>query len=361
MKANKVRGRVIPPLVAAFLGLAAAVTAQETRGRITGQVVDTTKAALPGASVTVTDQARGTAAFSTTNAEGLFQANYLLSGTYQVTVELAGFKKYVQKDVAVTISETRDLRITLDVGRARGSGQRHRGGGGPQHLRRQPGPGHRRRSAWPSLPLIHGDPYKLMGLAAGVTHSGSQRLDRPFEPTHIVGYAYGRHAQQPQRPADRRVPSTATANAERGHRDLRPAVRHGAGVQGPDRDLRRPVRQHRRRRHQHGIKCGNQPLHGSAYYFAEPVEPLRQRLLRQGPRAGARRQHLEPARLHARRPVASRPLQREDKTFFMCRLRAHHGQAARASTRAGTRGCRPRRCATATSRSSRPTSRSTTR
>ena len=40
-----------------------------------------------------------------------------------------------------------------------------------------------------SLPLIHGDPYKIMGLATGLAHTGDQRLDRPFEPTHIIGYA----------------------------------------------------------------------------------------------------------------------------------------------------------------------------
>ena len=81
--------RRILSVFAAFIATAAVATSQETRGRITGQVVDSTKAAIPGASVTVTDQARGTAASATTNAEGLFQANYLLPGTYEVTVELA--------------------------------------------------------------------------------------------------------------------------------------------------------------------------------------------------------------------------------------------------------------------------------
>ncbi|MEP6549635.1 MAG: hypothetical protein ABJB95_00560, partial [Gemmatimonadales bacterium] len=35
------------------------------------------------------------------------------------------------------------------------------------------------------LPLVHGDPYTLIGLSPGVTYTGSTRLDRPFEPTHI--------------------------------------------------------------------------------------------------------------------------------------------------------------------------------
>jgi len=82
------------------------VYAQETRGRIAGRVSDTTRAPIPGASVTVTDAARGTTASSTTNSEGLFQVSYLLPGTYQVTVETAGFKKHVQDNVLVQMNET---------------------------------------------------------------------------------------------------------------------------------------------------------------------------------------------------------------------------------------------------------------
>ena len=64
-----------------------------------------------------------------------------------------------------------------------------------------------------SLPLIHGDPYALIGLAAGVAHTGDQRLDRPFEPTHIVGYSMdGTRGNRSDLTIDG-VPSTATANA----------------------------------------------------------------------------------------------------------------------------------------------------
>src|SRR6476646_9091008 len=84
----------------------ASLDAQETRGKIGGRVTDASAGAIPGASVTVTDAARGTTASATTNKEGLFQVNYLLPGTYTVTVELAGFRKVLQKDVQVQISET---------------------------------------------------------------------------------------------------------------------------------------------------------------------------------------------------------------------------------------------------------------
>jgi outer membrane receptor protein involved in Fe transport len=63
------------------------------------------------------------------------------------------------------------------------------------------------------LPTPHGDPYALIGLAAGVTYTGSSRLDRPFEPTHIVGYSMdGTRGNRSDLTIDG-VPSTATADA----------------------------------------------------------------------------------------------------------------------------------------------------
>ena len=42
-----------------------------------------------------------------------------------------------------------------------------------------------------SLPVSYGNPFLLIGLSAGVTYNGSIRLDRPFEPTHIVNFSMG--------------------------------------------------------------------------------------------------------------------------------------------------------------------------
>ncbi len=103
-------------LILVGLLIPVALHAQEVRGRITGRVSDTTKAAIAGATVTVTDVARGTTVSSTTSSEGLFQVNYLLPGTYKVSVEVTGFKKHIQDKVLLQISETRDLPIVLEVG-----------------------------------------------------------------------------------------------------------------------------------------------------------------------------------------------------------------------------------------------------
>ena len=186
--------------------------AQDVRGRLTGKVVDPNKAAVPGAAVKVTDVARNATVALTTNDDGLFQANYLLSGTYQVVVEMAGFKKYIQDGVQIQINESRELDIVLEVGgttetvtvTAEAANLNTADGNLGQTIDSK---------RLEELPLVHGDPYTLIGLSAGVTYTGSTRLDRPFEPTHIIGYAFdGTRGNRSDLLIDG-APSTATANA----------------------------------------------------------------------------------------------------------------------------------------------------
>jgi hypothetical protein len=63
------------------------------------------------------------------------------------------------------------------------------------------------------LPSVHGDPYHLINLTPGVAYTGSTRLDRPFEPTHIANFAMsGARGIRSDLLIDG-APSTATANA----------------------------------------------------------------------------------------------------------------------------------------------------
>src|SRR5204863_7857893 len=96
--------------------LPTSANSQELRGKISGRVVDSNGGAVTGATVTVTNTARAASTTFTTNADGLFDAPYLLPGTYQVLVEASGFKKAILDKVVVAINETRTLNIPLDVG-----------------------------------------------------------------------------------------------------------------------------------------------------------------------------------------------------------------------------------------------------
>jgi hypothetical protein len=199
-------------VLATAVGFARPAATQDARGTITGTVVDSSKGVVPGASVTVTNLAMGTSTTTTTNEEGLFQALYLIPGAYRVTVELAGFKKYVRDNIDVRIADRLQLDIPLEVG---GAVEEVTVSADTPLLDTSTASlgnvvDSRRIS---ELPTPHGDPYALIGLAAGVSYTGSTRLDRPFEPTHIVGYAMdGTRGNRSDLTIDG-VPSTATANA----------------------------------------------------------------------------------------------------------------------------------------------------
>ena len=253
------------------LVLPTSLYAQETRGRITGRVTDATGGTIPGATVTVTDTARGTTASTTTNEQGLFQINYLLPGTYSITVELQGFKKYVNDQVPLQMTQTLNLPIALEVGGVQESvvvtGESPLVNTSDANLGLVVD-----QVRLASLPLIHGDPYKIMGLAAGLAHSGDPRLDRPYEPTHIVGYAYqGTRSNRSDLLIDG-APSTATANAN-----------EVIATYVPPSDMVQEFKvQTATFDAQFGnteggvtsitIKSGTNRFHGSGYYFAEPYK-----------------------------------------------------------------------------------------
>ncbi|HYZ84352.1 MAG TPA: carboxypeptidase-like regulatory domain-containing protein, partial [Bryobacteraceae bacterium] len=69
---------------------------QETRGQIFGRVSDQSSAAVTGASVEITNVDTNTTVKLETNSTGYYEANLLLPGNYQVTVEAAGFKRHVR-------------------------------------------------------------------------------------------------------------------------------------------------------------------------------------------------------------------------------------------------------------------------
>src|SRR5215813_4802340 len=244
-------------------------SAQEARGKITGSVTDPNKAAVAGASVKITNLARGTTVTLTTNDQGIFQAPYLLSGTYQVVVENAGFKKYVQTDVVLQIDETRDLSITLEVGGTQETVTVT--AEAPPIDDSSANMGQvvdAKRVA--DLPLVHGDPYTLIGLSPGVNFGRDPKLDRPFEPTHIVGFTIdGTRANRSDLTIDG-VPSTATANANEVTASYVPPTdiiqefkvqtatfdSQFGNTEGGVTSI--------------GIKSGTNSLHGSGYFYGEP-------------------------------------------------------------------------------------------
>lgn len=92
-------------------------SAQETTGTIVGTVLDANGAAVSGASVTVTDAEKKVVVRTlTTNDEGFYTVPNLPSGTYDVAIELAGFKKHLANNVKVDVGQRRTLDVNLETG-----------------------------------------------------------------------------------------------------------------------------------------------------------------------------------------------------------------------------------------------------
>lgn len=95
---------------------AVAAAAQTVSGSLVGTVTDRSAAVLPGATVVITDAERGTTRESVTNAEGHYTISSLEPGTYQVAIEMPGFKKFLRDRVEVAINTTVRVDAKLDVG-----------------------------------------------------------------------------------------------------------------------------------------------------------------------------------------------------------------------------------------------------
>ncbi len=105
-------------LLASFL-LASMTPAygQGLTGQIVGSVADSSGSVLPGATVKVVNEATQAAREVVTDSEGVFRITDLLAGTYDLSVELAGFKSYAQRGIVVSANERVPLRpIVLEVG-----------------------------------------------------------------------------------------------------------------------------------------------------------------------------------------------------------------------------------------------------
>ncbi|HKS72715.1 MAG TPA: TonB-dependent receptor, partial [Terriglobales bacterium] len=102
--------------VAAFSG--SKCYAQNSRGSITGQVTDPTGAAIPFASVTVTDTETGAVQRVKTTQQGFYTAPGLLPDHYTVTVSARGFMLFKRTGIQLHTQETATINVRLSVGSA---------------------------------------------------------------------------------------------------------------------------------------------------------------------------------------------------------------------------------------------------
>jgi len=87
-----------------------------TTGKITGTVMDSSGAAVPGAAVSVKSTALLAARSTHTEADGSYLFDLLPPGSYELTVTAPGFRTYTQTGIVLTAGFTATINSKLQVG-----------------------------------------------------------------------------------------------------------------------------------------------------------------------------------------------------------------------------------------------------
>jgi hypothetical protein len=105
-------------LVSAFVFFASAVAivAQNDRGTITGEVKDQGGAVVPNAAVVATNNGTGAESKTSTTGTGNYAIPSLTAGMYTLSVEVKGFKKFVQQNIEIQVATTNRIDVSLQVG-----------------------------------------------------------------------------------------------------------------------------------------------------------------------------------------------------------------------------------------------------
>jgi hypothetical protein len=108
------RGLLLVP--ASFVLLVCSAWAQTGTTSLHGKVVDSSHATVPGAKVTLANQTQGFLRSVNTPSTGEFEFVALPPGTYVLTVEKDGFRRFEQRDLQLLVNVPGSMDVILQVG-----------------------------------------------------------------------------------------------------------------------------------------------------------------------------------------------------------------------------------------------------
>ena len=162
-----------------------AIFGQVFTATLTGVVTDPTSGAIPKASVSLTNTATNEQRSTTAGADGRYEFPQLLPGTYELTAEAPGFKKFIQQGIGLRANQTAEVNVRLEVGATSESVQVTASAGvletqtADQSL-------HIETNTLANLPINTRTPFAVVWANAGVSEAfvdtrnstGDQNLDR---------------------------------------------------------------------------------------------------------------------------------------------------------------------------------------
>jgi hypothetical protein len=167
-------------LLTVLMLMTTVVIAQDFRGQMTGRVTEVSGASVANARITVTNTGTGVAINVASDANGDYQALYLIPGRYTIELEATGFKKVVRNNIEIRVGD----RVVLDVALEVGALQEvvNITAETPLLEASSASAGQvidQRRIS--ELPLSDGNPFVLTRLAPGIAYTGDLKFSRPFD------------------------------------------------------------------------------------------------------------------------------------------------------------------------------------
>ena len=286
-------------LIAVLLSPLAA-SAQFDTATVLGAVHDSIRRHRSGATVTLKNVATGITATTVTDGEGNYQFLNVRIGSYTVRAELQGFSVAEADNVVVTVNARQRVDLSLKVGNL---GETVTVEGAAKLLETDSSDRGQviGKEQIVNLPLNGRNYADLALLSPGVRKSAiSDSRDASF---NVNGLRSARQQLHPRRRRQQLLRHEQPGLLEPGRPDV---AGRGRGVQGPDQQLQRRVRTHRRRGRQRLAAQRHERLQRHGVGVQPQRRAERGRLLQADRRRQAEAES-QPVRLRLRRPDPPQP------------------------------------------------------
>src|SRR5579863_6939093 len=107
--------QLIAAVLFAFLCLPSLMAQSAGTSALAGTITDASGAAIPNATVTITNNGTGQSRTTTTGADGTYRFTLLPPGNYKVAFSATGFKTAEVASETLNVTETPQLDQTLQV------------------------------------------------------------------------------------------------------------------------------------------------------------------------------------------------------------------------------------------------------
>jgi hypothetical protein len=176
--------------LALLLTCACALHAQEYRSTLTGRITDPAGSGVPDAKVTATKLDTNQNIPTVSGPEGFYTIPQLLPGTYEITAEVKGFKKYVQTGIELASTARLAVDIQLTLGATTESVTVTSDAPPLQTVSASAGQAITMKEV-ENLPINGRAPMDLAVMAYGVVNTGVRDQNRPYENGGFSNLAMG--------------------------------------------------------------------------------------------------------------------------------------------------------------------------